>query len=244
MNRTKQFFVVMIAAGAVCSAAGAQSGDYEEIVVTASRIGGYDSQSVPVVHIKRRPDFMVVDAYIESDSRDAATRRREINETLESLAKRAVSTPGITLGLSRTFETDSDEMEYVVDFSIDAVTIFSGRRPDTSRVALVIKSPISESDESPDVVYERIESFIESIDVSGRAVVNDYGETNYSLIGISQYREPLLKLIAEDVARLRALFGEAYQVSIGGLEDPVRWRVSGPMQLSIYFPYSASLLAP
>ena len=244
MIRLSKIWPLIVVACTVCAAAGAQSENYDEIVVTASRIGGYDSESVPVVHIKRRPDFMVVDAFIESDSRDAATRRREINNTLESLANRAASTPGITLGLSRTFETDSDEIEYVVDFSIDAVTIFSGRRPDTSRVALVIKSPISESDDSPDAVYERIESFIQSVDVSGRAVVNDYGETNYSLIGISQYREPLLKLIAEDVAKLRALFGEEYQVSIGGLEDPVRWRVSGPMQLAIYFPYNSSLLAP
>ncbi|MEL7312566.1 MAG: hypothetical protein AAFN07_13725 [Pseudomonadota bacterium] len=235
--------LAFVVASALSTNSWAQTETLDEIIVTGSRIGGYDSEAVPVVHIKRRPDFMVVDAFVESDSRDATRRSREINKVLDSLAKRAKSTPNISLGLSRSFETDNDEIEYVVDFDLDAVEIRGGSRVDTSRVTLVIKSPILESDTSPDEVYERIESFIDSIDVSGRAVVKDYGDVNYSLIGISQYREPLLKLIAEDAQRLREIFGENYQLSFSGLEEPVRWRISGAMQLSIYFPYSSSLVA-
>ncbi|MEL6869165.1 MAG: hypothetical protein AAFO81_05140 [Pseudomonadota bacterium] len=240
MKITNTYILVCIAACAISMPALSQDA-YDEIIVTGSRLSGYDSEAVPVVHIKRRPDFMVVDAYIESDSRVAATRTKEINKTLESLARRAASTPNITLGLSRSFETDDDEIEYVVDFDRDDVEIVSGRRPDTSRVALVVKSPVLEGDSSPDVVHARIESFLKSIDVSGRAVVKDFGEINYSLIGISQYREPLLKMLAQDIQKLRALFGEDYNVTIIGLEYPVRWRVSGAMQLAIYFPYGSSL---
>ncbi|MEL7022896.1 MAG: hypothetical protein AAGL69_04055 [Pseudomonadota bacterium] len=238
---------ISVFTGLTCIALGAvahgQTDVYDEIVVTGSRIGGYDSEAVPVVHIKRRPDFMVVDAFVESDSRDAERRTREISTVLNSLARRAESTPNITLGLSRSFETDDDDIEYVVDFDLDAVEIRGGSRVDTSRVTLVIKSPILDSDTTPDDVYARIESFIDSIDVSGRAVVKDYGDINYSLIGITQYREPLLKLIAKDAQRLREIFGEDYQMSFSGLEEPVRWRVSGAMQLAIYFPYSSSLIA-
>ena len=219
----------------------AQDGLLEEIIVTGSRIVGQYDDFVPVVHIKKRPDFLVVRVSVESDSRDRDLRRQEIDRTLSSLAERARRTDNVELGLSREFEADDDEIEYVIDFSLDDVEIRSGSRPDTSRVSLVVKSPILESDASPDEVYARVEDFVESVRVEGRAVVSDSGDINYSLVGIGQYREPLLELLAEDSARLTRIFGDDYHVSVSGFESPVRWRLTGPMELSIYFPYLSSL---
>lgn len=233
----KSLFVVFLAWIAIDAAAQSM----EEIIVTGSRASPYDDDTVPVVHLKKRPDYMVVSAFIESDSRNAKTRIREVEITLASLAKRAGSARNIELGLSRTFETDNDEIEYVVPFSMDDAALVSGYRPDTSRIGLIIKSPVLPDDSSPDSVYARIEAFIESIDVEGRAVVSDSGDPNFSLVDINQYREPLIELIAADSKKLQALFGAEYRMSIGGFEESVRWRVSGPMELAIYFPYYSSV---
>lgn len=239
MRVLSQYLFLVLILLWVASDAVAQS--MEEIIVTGSRVSRYDNETVPVVHLKKRPDYMVISAFIESDSRNAKTRLREVQKTLSSLAKRAGSAKNIELGLSRTFETDNDEIEYVVPFSMTDAIVVSGYRPDTSRVGLIIKSPVLPEDESPDAIYARIEAFIESIEVDGRAVVSDSGEPNFSLVNIGQYREPLIELIAADSKNLRALFGSEYGMSISGFAEPVRWRVSGPMELAIYFPYFSSI---
>lgn len=219
----------------------AQSAGLDEIVVTASRLSDYDRVTTPVIHLKKQPDYMLISTNIESDSRSATLRAEEIEASLASLSKRAAKTDNIELGLTRTIETGDDEIEYVVPFTLDEVVISNGYRPDTSRVGLVVKSPVLPSDESVDVIYERIESFIDSIPMSGRAVVTSSGDMNFSLKDLQQYREPLLTLLAEDVKRLKALFGEDHRVYMSGFEEQVRWRVLAPMQLAIFFPYTTSM---
>ncbi len=48
-------------------------------------------------------------------------------------------------------------------------------------------------------------------------------------------------MLASDNGAVRAVFGDQYRVTIAGLEEPVRWRVIGPLDLAIYFPYSSSI---
>jgi len=38
------------------------------------------------------------------------------------------------------------------------------------------------------------------------------------------------------------VFGDSYDVHIGGLEEQVRWRVSGPLELTLYFPYTSAAI--
>ena len=240
MLRVFLLTAVLLAMLSIVDDASAQN--LEEIVVTGSRISSFEDDTVPVVHLKRRPDFMVVSAYGESDSRDRDLRLSEVRKTLQSVSKQAAKTANIELGLLRVFETDNNEIEFVVPFDLNDSKVTSGYRSDTSRVELVIKSPILETDDDPEKIFERIEAFMDSVRVTGRAVVADSGDPNYSLVNISQYRETLLRMIAADNESLRAIFGQQYQVSILGLEEPMRWRVTGPMELSIYFPYMSSLM--
>ncbi len=215
--------------------------DAEEIIVTASRISNYQSDTIPVVNLRRKADFMVVESSIESDSRSAKLRATEVEKTLKSLVASASRADHIELGLTKTFETDDQEIEYVIPFVLEDVEVSSGYRQDTSQVRFIIKTPINESDEDPELVFGRIMAFIESVKEEGRAVVSDADEPNLSLVNIGQYRAPLLQAIAADNAELRKIFGEGYEVAIGGLEEPVRWRVVGPMQVAVYFPYYSSI---
>lgn len=234
-----RILVVFLGLGVSDTAVMAQAA--EEIVVTGSRITRYESETVPAVHLRRNADFIVVNAYIESDSRNAKLRRDEVNKTLRSLQKAASQAADIELGLSKSFETADQEIEYVVPFELDEVSISNGYRQDTSRVSFIIKTPITDNDTDPDVLYERIEAFMDSVKVTGRAEVTDSDGPNLSLVNIAQYRKPLLEAIAADNAQLRAIFGEGYDVSIDGLHEPIRWRVVGPLQVAVYFPYRSSL---
>ena len=51
----------------------------------------------------------------------------------------------------------------------------------------------------------------------------------------------LLELLAEDTSRLKKTLGDDHHVSVCGFESPVRWRLTGLMELAIYFPYLSSI---
>ena len=215
----------------------------DEIIVTGSRISSYESDTVPVIHLKRRADFMVVEVIVESDSRDAKVRRDEVFKTLSALADRADRDQRIDLGIRRTFETDNDETQVVEPFSRNSIRdeiLTGGARTDTSRAIVIAKTPI-EGGDTFDIAHARLAAFIKGAAVTGRATVTESDEPGLSIVDIGQYRAPLLALIAADNKAVRSVFGEDYQVSISGLEEPVRWRVTGPLDLAIYFPYRSAV---
>ncbi len=212
----------------------------DEVIVTGSRISDYESDNIPFVHLKKTPDFMIQQAYVESDSRDFSVRRKEVNATLKALVAKAKSNKSVELALLKTFETDDDEIEYLVPFLLDDVELSTGGRPDTTRVYLTVKTPVGGDELDPEIIEERLDGFISSIPKTGRAVVKPYGSAGLSIVDIQQYRVPLLAKIAEDNATLKSLLGSGYGIEISGLEHLVRWRVTGPLQLTLYFPYEST----
>lgn len=227
-----------IAAGAATEAF-AQS---DEIIVTGARRSSYDSDFIPVVHMKRKADFMVMRTSVESDSRDAKLRESEVLSTLEAMASRADRNAKIELGILRVFETDDDDIEYVEPYSTSAIkAAFSrGSRTDTTAATIVVKTPIDAGADSVDSAVKRIEGFIAGVPVTGRATVEGDGEPGLSIVGIEQYRAALLRQLAADNESVRKIFGDGYAVEISGLEKPLQWRVIGPLDLAIYFPYQSS----
>lgn len=237
----KRLAIILTACG-ILSSAGAFAQD-DEIVVTGSRISSYESDTVPVVHLKRRADFMVIEVIVESDSRDAKLRKEEVFKTLTSLAERAARDSQIDLGIVRTFESDNDEIQFVEKFdrtSIRDAILSGGGRQDTTRATILAKTPISTID-TRDAAYGRLEEFIKGAQVAGRATVAESGDAGLSIVDIDQYRAQLLAKLAEDNASVRTIFGDQYRVSVSGFEKPVRWRVTGPLNLAIYFPYYSSI---
>ena len=127
-------------------------------------------------------------------------------------------------------------IEYVVPFSkefIEEHGLVTGNRPDTTRVQLIIKTPIQKSDNSPEQVYASLEKFMDSVPVTSRAVVRDMSEPGLSIVNISHYREPLLRQIAKDNAVIKDHPGTYYRTKISCPENPVRWRMTGPLELAI-----------
>ncbi len=231
------------ALAAIVVTSGAARAQEDEIIVTGSRIAAYASDFLPVIHEKRRADFMVAEIVVESDSRDVKLRRDEVLKTLAAMADRADREQKIDLGILRTFETgDDDEVRSIAPFTRAALTdgvLTGGSRTDTTRALIIVKTPISTAD-TFDAAKARLDAFAESVPETGRASVAIDDDPGLSIVNIEQYRAALLKALAADNAATRDVFGDDYRVSVSGLENPVRWRVTGPLELAIYFPYASS----
>lgn len=213
----------------------------DEIVVTGSRVSIYESEEIPFINLRAKPDFMIQEVYIESDSREEGARTKEVDATLKSLAARARSNKLIELNLQKTIETDDDEIEYLVPFDLAGIEYGRGSRPDTTRIYIIIKTPIDDKETSPEVIEKRLDDFIGSVATTGRAIVKPYGAVGLSIVDLQQYRLPLLQKLAEDNQSLKAIFGNENKILIEGLERQVRWRVTGPLQLTLYFPYKSAV---
>lgn len=216
----------------------------QEIVVSGARISGGNTvesgELVPVVKLRRNADFLFVEAVIESDSLEATLRATEVNATLRTLKRQADADPAIALSLKKTFETEDDELIYLVDFSQDAVQLTQGYRPSTTRVTLIVKTPISPTETDVDAATARLEDFIDSVQGEGRASVISDDEYGLTVVDIEKYRGELLQRLAADAAAAATAFGGA-AIAVTGLQEPVRWKPAGPLQIDIYFPYTLGL---
>ena len=70
--------------------------------------------------------------------------------------------------------------------------------------------------------------------------------SSYSLTltgGADQYRNDVIRAIATDVRFLRSTFGNEYDINVStSLHERVRLTQSGPLELSIYLPYTATIM--
>lgn len=214
----------------------------DEIIVTGSRISAYQSDFVPVAHLRRRADFLLTTITVESDSRDGELRRSEVLKTLNALAERAAKDTSVELAVKRTFEFEDDEIVYVEPLTTKALAadiLTGGSRSDTTKAELIIKTAIRPED-TLESAFGRLEKFAATATKTGRALVYADDEPGLSVVDLDRYRGPLLAAIAADAAALKTALGAEYSVSISGFEQPVRWRVVGPLELALYFPYSSS----
>ncbi len=65
----------------------------DDIVGTGARISSFESNTIPYIHLKRKPDFIIQEIFIESDSRSKTLRLEEINKTMLALVAEAKKIP-------------------------------------------------------------------------------------------------------------------------------------------------------
>lgn len=208
----------------------AQNDNLSEVVVTAERMEEYDSSRTPNVTLIKRADNLITEVTVVCDTRDQSQRRTELKATLRSLIKAAAQDKSIELGLGDDVVGAFDET------MLDAV-IKPDAKADTSRATLLVKTSVTSQD-TFDTATSRIKAFVERAPKAGRTEVLMEDEWQLTLIGPARYRHDVAKLIAEDSARMAALFGDGYGVQVTGMQLPVSWYQSGPLDLSLYIPYT------
>ena len=215
----------------------AQDASIEEIVVTGSRMIDWDPDDIPAVQLFRRADNLIVEVRVVNDTRDAGARRSELIQTLRAMARAA----GRQADIGLSIETEGVLVPLTEDMVSTLTLGVEQGRTDTSVATLVVKTPITAAD-TLDTASERIEDFVGVIPVVGRSLIIVFGDWELSIVNPPQYRPVILGLIAEDARRASGAFGPDYRVEVGGIENRVTWRQSGPLDLGLFIPYSLTVV--
>lgn len=206
----------------------------QEYRFSANAERGYVGRTddLPNIQLKRRADNLVVSVRVVCDTRDAAQRRQEINETLRAMARAAGADAAIELSLDSSGNVIAFDESMVPNLSFFS----DDGRPDTSAVTLVIKTPIAQTD-TLQAASNRIRAFVTGAPRTGRSDLRIMDDWEPTVISPDQYRPVLLSAIAGDAATTAAAFGPDYRVEVGGLSRQVTWRQAGPLDLMLYIPY-------
>lgn len=209
------------------------------IVVTGSRIARERTANnqIPHVHIVRRADNYLIQLTRLSDTREEDARRAEVRTTLETVLAAAERDPAITMVLAGDNLLDLD-----VDMIGQVDIVEHPRREDVSTVTLYVKTPVR-ADDGFDDTDNRIADFVSDLETTGRTEFQVSPSYNLTLTGgADQYRNSVVEAIARDIRFLRSTFGNEYQIYIDtSFENRVSLTQTGPLELSIYLPYTAEI---
>jgi hypothetical protein len=223
-----------LAALAVVSApAQARQSGVEEVVVTGARMTEYDPVKTPFVTLGRRADNLITAVRVVCDTRDLSQRKQELKTTLRNMIKAAPGA-GVELGL------EGEEVIGRFDETMLDAVIRADGKPDTSVALLVVKTRVAPSD-TFDAATGRIKAFAEKTAKSGRTEVLPTEDWNLTLIGPQRYRGEVLALVADDARKVAGTFGADYAVAAEGLQLPLSWYQSGPLELALYVPYKLTV---
>ena len=199
-----------------------------EVMVTANRQNApYYRQDRPVVGLRRPADAAVMAFTVTSDSRDYAVRKQEI-QTVLSAAMSKAKAAGFELVIGNF------QLEPLTDQNRKDLSYEYGGRVDTSRVTIMAKTRLAGS---ADAARERLETFINSIKGSGRAAVETAGTIQLTVINPDQYRDQVLKLVAEDARHNAALFGPEFTFNVSGTDLPIVWTQVSSTEVFLFVPY-------
>lgn len=227
----RRLTLTCLAALTFCAPAYAQ---FEEIVVTGSRITGDDYSRIPAIVLERHADFLVQRIRLTNDTRAEEGRTKEIYQTIRDMLADAAKRPGIALGYGDDFLIPITSSNYEVPLQKES------KRSDTSAAELYVKMALSEKDDVPKAVSE-LTAFIKKAHLSGRTEIEPEGDVGLSLVAPEKYRYDIIAKITEDAKRLQATVGSQCKIEIHGLSNRVSWQRSDVSELTLYIPYQIQL---
>lgn len=244
MHRTIIVGALALAALASAVPAAAQrSSNLGEIVVTAERRSANEdgdretaAPARPHVVTFRRADNLIVELHVECDTRDDSDRLNEMRATLKNVISAAGADGAIELGVQ------DESAGVVVPFKYESLPALmsSGSRADTSQITIIVKTKIQPAD-TFDTATGRVDAFIKKIKLVGRAQAARTGDWGLTIISPRQYRPEIVAAIAKDANETAKAVGPAYGVTLTGLERPIGWVRSGPLELALYIPYTLTV---
>ena len=136
------------------------------------------------------------------------------------------------------------EDQFVLPLNLNnyKVKLRPGNRPDTSVARIKAKTPVPDDTAKASEAIESLRSFVDKVKVVGRSEISVVGSVDLSVVDPHQYRDELIRMIGEDVGKVTSAIGPDYKVVMGGLNAPVNWTRSGPLNLLFYVPYSLRVI--
>jgi hypothetical protein len=204
-----------------------------EVVVTANRGNArYAQQERPVIGLRRQADAVVMPFSINSDTREEPARKKEIHTVLLAMIDRAAAA-GIEL-VSGTVQ-----LEPVTRTNYQDLALQWGGRVDTGKVDLMIKTRL---DGTPKAAQERLMAFLTSTKKSGRATIDTSGGLTLTVVNPDQYRDAIVKLVADDARHNAAIFGGDFTFNVTGIDGQIGWSQVSSTEVFLYLPYRYNIV--
>ena len=204
-----------------------------EVVVTASRGNiRYFQQERPVVGLRRAADAAVMPFAISSDTREEATRKREIHTALLAAIDRAAA-GGLEL-VSGTVQLNP-----ITRANYQELPFQWAGRVDTSKIELMVKVRLAGSAAAAE---KRLLDFIKAVPGSGRAVVEKNGAMTLTIVDPDQYRDAIVQLVAQDARHNAGIFGPDFTFNISGIDGPVSWSQVSSTDVFLSLPYRYTIV--
>ncbi|MGV3478749.1 MAG: hypothetical protein ACO1O3_02280 [Sphingobium sp.] len=227
------FLALALFGGTAVPASAQDAPGLGEVVVTSNRLNArYAQQDRPVVGLRRQADSVVVQVAFSSDSRDAETRKREIHAMLMAALGRA-GTAGVEL------VTGNFELIPVTKDNYQDLPLISAGRVDTSQANVMVKVKLAGSTA---VAGEKLDAFIKGIPRTGRGAIDKAGALTLTIRNPDQYRDAIVKLVADDARHNAAIFGPDYAVQVGGIDGQISWSQVSGTDVFLYLPYRYTIL--
>jgi hypothetical protein len=229
------FFLTAMMLGAITQAHAQESAapGLGEVLVNTDRSNArYAQQNRPVVGLRRTADSVVMQLSFSSDTRDFETRQREIHAMLAAALDRAPSA-GVEL-VTGTFD-----LSPVTRANYQSLPLMSAGRVDTSQANVLLKIKLTGS---IDTVGKRLANFIKAIPRSGRGTVDQTGSVTLTIINPDQYRDAIVKLVADQAKQYAAVFGPDYAAEVTGIDGHLVWSQVSSTDVFLYVPYRFNIV--
>jgi hypothetical protein len=208
-----------------------------EVLVTANRQNAaYAQQNRPVVGLRRRADAGVMSVYVTSDTRDAAERTKEIYTVMEAVIDRAAAA-GIQLVVGNV------PLRTITRANYKNLPVVWAGRLDTGKIEFMLKAPL---ESSAFATRMKLAEFIKSVKGAGRGTFETGAsiypaDINLTVVNPDQYRDAVIRLVADDARKQAAVFGPDFTPTVAGIDGPVAWSQVSSTDVFLYLPYSYSI---
>ena len=223
----KKIFLLLTSLLLLAPSGHAQSGDFDEIIVTATR-----QVNAPAIFIEKRGDFLLLDVRVQNDSRERKERIRDLELTIEGIIEAAKGQPDIELSLVEDgFVRPLTQLAFMD-------TVRPGAQPDTSFANLKVKTDIPKGEVQAYKLVGRLDNFVDSLNGVGRTTVTTYEDVAVSVINPFQYREDVRDKVLDEMTSTLERLGPDYAIIPRGLDNQIRWVRSGDLNLKFFMDYS------
>jgi hypothetical protein len=212
-------------------AAAVVRGQDNDVVILSPFVVSTASESIPPITLRKTADFLLLQVQITNDTRDEAKRRDEIYQTVKGIISDAAKVPALEI---TTREMVLTLQNYQVRLEE------SSSKADTSSVELLFRLPLKPADDVG-ALTTQLRQFSKRAVVTGRTEVFP-GEIGISVRTPERFRYELIGQIAQDVKKLKELFGDSFDLLVKGLDQRLKWRRASVSELELYLPYSYEVL--
>jgi hypothetical protein len=135
--------------------------------------------------------------------------------------------------------TGTFSLEQVTKANYQDLPLVNAGRVDTSKVDIMLKVKFAGSTTA---AVQRLNAFIKSTPRTGRGTMDSYGGLALTITNPDQYRDAIVKLVADHVRQQAAVFGPDYAVQVSGVDGQVAWSQVSSTDVFLYVPYRYTIV--